>query len=260
MSWTIPQKWAEDYFQVCREAVQSEEAFKHFRSDPRFRVVLEHVTKDLGAEYRRITLQRFPEMELWLKIIAAVEEVGGPPELYDYGDGVSLSPTTWRYLKVVSDLRQLFPDLLEPNMVEIGGGYGGQCRVISMMLGFKSYTLLDAQEPVDLQRKYLSHILDGLDQHCVVCTTLDKVGSVDYDLVISNYAFCEFSEELMHEYAQRVISRSKRGYITVSNSRHQPAASAEEFFPSGWRRLEEKPLTSTQGNYIAVWGSDRNLD
>ena len=39
-------------------------------------------------------------------------------------------------------------------------------------------------------------------------------GSYEYDLVISNYAFLELSREIQDMDFEKVISRSREGYIT----------------------------------------------
>ena len=54
----------------------------------------------------------------------------GSPLTCDYDACGRFSPTTLRYAKVYSDLMRLFRDLDGQRIIEIGGGYGGQCFVI----------------------------------------------------------------------------------------------------------------------------------
>jgi hypothetical protein len=40
-----------------------------------------------------------------------------------------------------------------------------------------------------------------------------------YDLVISNYAFSEFNRELQNEYLEKVILKSRSGYLLMNNGK-----------------------------------------
>ena len=53
----------------------------------------------------------------------------GKPETCSYGEHGLFSPTTLRYIKVASDISQLFGSLDGLRIIEIGSGYGGQCFV-----------------------------------------------------------------------------------------------------------------------------------
>jgi len=63
----------------------------------------------------------------------------GDPERYLY-DKLLISPSTLRYCKVFSDLVNLFTSLDGYSICEIGGGYGGQCRIIDAGSPLNEYT------------------------------------------------------------------------------------------------------------------------
>ena len=56
---------------------------------------------------------------------------------------------------MLSDLRALLGSLDDLDIIEIGGGYGGQCFVTSVVHSPKSYTLVDLEPCLALQ-KHLS--------------------------------------------------------------------------------------------------------
>jgi len=138
------------------------------------------------------------------------------------------------------------------DLVEIGVGYGGQCRIIDLLgVGeLHSYTLLDVHVVVDLAEKYLKHFP-------ITCKLLrSDVWFAEYDLVISNYAFSELDRETQEFYLP-VLQRSERGYITYNNV--SPAEfnslSVEEICDAtGGHVIPEVPLTH-EGNCIIVWGT-----
>jgi phospholipid N-methyltransferase len=102
-----------------------------------------------------------------------------------------------------------------------------------------------------------SHILN----FAYKTTTLNQhQGDVNYDLVISNYAFSELPSQLQIRYIEKILSRSKRGYLTMNTgktdaSRDQNKLTLEDlrgYLPE-FEVLNEVPLTSPN-NYLIVWG------
>lgn len=86
-------------------------------------------------------------------------------------------------------------------IVEIGVGYGGQCKIISDLYEFESYTLVDLPSCLPLAKKYLDHF----EVRNIICSTLDELDKKNqYDLVISNYAFSEITRGLQDDYIDKV--------------------------------------------------------
>jgi hypothetical protein len=103
-------------------------------------------------------------------------------------------------------MRYLFGAVGMKRVVEIGGGYGGQAAVFSMA-GVGSYTIVDLPEPSELQR----HFLRALDlDAATVCEPPD----CDWDLCLSSCAFSELDEAKRTHYVERVLSRSRAGWLT----------------------------------------------
>jgi hypothetical protein len=106
--------------------------------------------------------------------------------------------------------------------VEIGGGYGGLCKVISCVVDFKSYTLIDLPSVVRLQRKYLEILgfdKDDPDTPVRVVYFYDSENidvDKEYDICISEYCISEFDIPGQEFYIDNVIGKSKNAYLLIN--------------------------------------------
>ena len=247
------------YLDVCRRAVTDERVYATFRSLPAYTAILGHVTEKQGLEY-------FRQLPAWLRLrlyeFSRTEPIGDPYVIQV--DGSFISPTTLRYMKVMGDLTALWPEFyyLGRHLAEIGVGYGGQAQIIHRCWPFvERYTLIDLQPVLDLTRKFLGHSnKEGWVVEYKTGDELDDGG--EYDLVISNYAFTEFPRDTQELYFDRVLKRSKAGYITynggITPASYRSMAVEELCERLGARSYLEVPLTH-EGNCIIVWGTDRLL-
>jgi hypothetical protein len=91
--------------------------------------------------------------------------------------------------------------------------------------------------------------------------TLNKnAGDDEYDLVISNYAFSELPSTLQRVYIKKILSKAKRGYLTMNSGLADSAFTGDKLSLQELRGLlprfeifDEVPLTA-QNNYLIVWG------
>ena len=115
---------------------------------------------------------------------------------------------------------------------------------------------------------WLKNIYSNLLNGSFKTTTINEEIAEEYDLVISNYAFSELPKSLQIKYIEKVLIKSKRGYITMNsgygkdNLRSFKKMSIQEIrdhLPNT-TLLKEEPLTY-EYNYILIWGNkDINLD
>lgn len=243
------------YTTVCERAAHDPDAFATFKSHPDYTPVLEHVTCAQGAQYLRIALEQSPPLEPLLERFRENDRLGGP-QVCDYEAFGPFSPTTLRYIKVVSDLLTLFGSLEGFTIIEIGAGYGGQCYVTSTAAHPRYYILIDLDPCLALQRAYLAQL--GVSN--VLFGPAEELASEGrYDLVVSNYAFSECTRATQEDYLTRVLQRSERGYITCNWIAPGPFRSMtpDELLAAvpGSRLLPEVPLTAPD-NQIWVWGAD----
>jgi hypothetical protein len=172
------------YPDFCLKASNDVLVFSNFRQNPVYREILEHVTPQLGQEYLATIYDCRPGL---LKDISKIKEndIYGNPDLVEYELVGEICPSTLRYTKVLADLLNLFISLDELNIIEIGVGYGGQCRVINSITSPKKYTLVDIKPALLLAQCYL----DGFVLPSVMkYKTMNELEKSKYDLVISNYA------------------------------------------------------------------------
>lgn len=242
----------------CKLAAQNEKVFSGFKRNPTYQLILEHVTYDQGNEYLKIIEAESPIIFQSLEKYKLNDRLG-MPNVYAYGSLYGdFSPTTLRYMKVAGDLLNLFGNLGQMNIVEIGGGYGGQCYILSAAAGFKTYTIVDLPEVALLQKKYLATL--GVKN--VECTDYNKfMPSKSYDLVISNYAFTEVTKDGQLQYIEQIINRSKNGYLTcnfVSSGFGLNSLDLQELIglislPNRLVEIiSERPLTHPR-NVIVIW-------
>jgi hypothetical protein len=237
----------------CHEAANDPSLFETFKQNPAYTRILEHVTYEQGKSYLEIALCQTPDFRYYLDLFRENDRIGSP-RVHEYGEFGVFSPTTFRYMKVASDLKKHFGTLNNMRIVEIGGGYGGQCLVLSKIFSLGSYTIVDLPGPLELAKKYLeSHGITNV--HYV---SADEVSNMaPYDLFLSNYALTECKKEFQDEYLEKVLRAGARGYLTCNYWNSETYTKAElleklgKMFPSV-SDIPEEPLTCP-GNYIIVW-------
>lgn len=247
------------YLDFCALAAADPSAFGTFRREPIYVQTLEHVTEEQGAQYLSIIRRDSPDLlGEFLPVLHANDRLGSPV-LYEFPGIGRMSPVTLRYGKVLSDLERLFGDLTGKRVIEIGVGYGGQCRLIVERWAVETYTLVDLQPALQLAERYLAEF----GSYPVVFQSPEQITSAGYDLCVSNYAFSELSRDVQAVYAESVVGSSSRGYLTcnfVSDLFGIRSWSREELglLHAGTHWLPEEPLTF-EGNAILVWGDKDGL-
>ncbi len=205
-----------DYRSLCRLASENEDFFNSFKSNPSYNGILEHVSTEQGKLYLNYLNVNFPNFTEKIEYFKMNDLYGGT-KLSNYSEIGDISPTTLRYIKVLSDLNQLFGNLNGKKIVEIGVGYGGQCFVSSQVFNFSEYSLIDLDEALMLTDKYLNKLNTN---HRVI--KIDDIQNIDeeFDIVISNYAYSEVNKNLQDLYWEKIIKKSKHGYFTLNFISH----------------------------------------
>jgi putative sugar O-methyltransferase len=237
---------------MAQVAAAQDKIFRKFRRSRVLIDALDHVTledaKKYFSEIEKISNFQ-PKFRACLKDL---DSVGKPVRYYFRSRGV-YSPTVIRYLKVYLDLHELFGNLDNFKIAEIGIGFGGQASVVSNLSNPKSYALFDLPSVLDLSRKVLSK---NNSQCTFEYFDGRKPTHIESDLVISNYAFSELNKDVQKIYLERVILKAKRGYITWNNLSEKQlggfsVADLIREIPNS-EILPEVPLTYP-GNCIIYW-------
>lgn len=211
----VPPSHIGNYLNACKSFTENGRLFETFKQDPAYRVILEHVSYEEGLMF--ISEMKNPE-SLNDKTIRNFKDndIHGSPDKYAYDKFGLISPSTLRYIKNTLDIKQYFEKRQLKNIVEIGGGYGGLCKTLGVLVDFDRYIMIDLPEVNGLSRKYLGEFeeLEGRTLQLIL-EDLDEIEEVD--LAISNYAFSEIGLEAQMKYYDLVIKKSRRFYMVYNN-------------------------------------------
>ena len=238
------------YRDLCYKAAIDDAVFNTFKQQPIYVDVLEHVTFEYGKQY----INYLKENNFIFDSKFKTNDLYGSPTMYDFEIFGKCSPTTIRYVKVMHELFLLFGNLSEKKIVEIGGGYGGQCKIIKDRFEC-DYKIIDLDVVNLLIEKYLK-----LFDYSINLYTCDNLQEQECDLFVSNYAFSECCKQIQDLYLEKVINNSKHGYITcnfISNLFEVTSYSQVELQNklSLFHNItvtEEKPLTYPN-NILITW-------
>lgn len=233
------------YRNFCQLAATNPEVFAKFRRDPVLMGIMEHVSWVTAGECIEIIQRDSPSLLAHFPRFSESETVGRPS---------ALSPTTLRYIKVLSDLSKYFGSLDGFRVAEIGGGYGGQCKIIHDVFKPAEYTLIDLPEPLALAKR----VLTTFTIPNVSFLTREELRPQNYDLVISNYALSECAPSIRAEYEELVLAWAKRGYLSVnfigkaSGIEDMTLGEIKAFHPFALDLPEDPPHPS---NRLYIWGN-----
>ena len=115
-----------NFCNICKEATSSVDVYKNFKRNPMYVDVLEHVSYDQAIEYAKI-IKVENESLIEPSIFEEFKENDkiGNPIVNDFGFLGLCSPTIFRYVKILSDLKIHFGNLSGMNIIEIGAGNAG---------------------------------------------------------------------------------------------------------------------------------------
>ncbi len=216
---------------IAIDAVNNDTIFQTFKKDNNFRIVLEHVSYEQGIQYissiKKIINDNTLSNLMWNKFFE--NDIYGSPLKFDYYNQLNdiqninthtISPSTLRYvcfgLQIYNYIKKLGKN--DISIIEVGGGYGGQCKVLhdiceQFNITIKKYTLIDLESLSKLQHKYLNKLNI---KNIVTLSNNDCINKLDdtYDLFISNYALGEFTTNVQNFYIENVLNKCSHYFIT----------------------------------------------
>ena len=242
----------------CQLAALSPSSFAQFRKGQPCCQIVETVSAQEGFACLEIVKKQSPDFLNYKDVFVKGDKVGGP-HTYFYPEMGHLSPTTLRYIKVASDFVKHFGTLNDLTIVEIGGGYGGQCKIIADLFKCKHYIIIDIPSSLALTKKFLHE--QGVT-NVTFLTPNDPLPTENIDLVISNYAYSELVTDLRKNYLDKVLRHARNGYM-ICNLDHAFDPKSEYANKSTllseligahipFKVLDEVPKTGPD-NYLVVW-------
>jgi putative sugar O-methyltransferase len=229
------------YAKVCTDAVNDDNLFNNFKRNSDYCEILEHQLKHLGQIYLDFILNIEPDI-----LNNLPDDSFGNPVKYDYGEYL-LSPTTLRYIYTYLDIKQHFGNkaLNGSSIVEVGGGYGGQCVVLDKFYEVDIYTIYDLEPPCKLAEKYLKRA--GVK--ALINTKSEFVNAEGYDFAISNYAFTELDRDVQEKYISFVFSNCNKGYLTLNTEQGLSYKEVKDRIPGS-----ELVPGIFKNEYLLLWG------
>ena len=243
------------YESAVKKIVSDEGHFSRFRRIYDYREILEHVNYSQGRVYLGLYLSHSKAIGINPNLFKINDKVGRPRKFYFSNFGFA-SPTTLRYMSTALDIRERTGSDYFPRIAEIGGGYGGQASVLNLMQAYGNYYIYDLPDVQKLIQQFSSRVstanLNILD--------LAHESEMNFDLLISNYAFSELPRDLQIQYLEKVIVKASRGYMLMnsgfgnSTGRSDGKISVEELrkYIPNLVVSEEFPKTSPD-NYLVTW-------
>ena len=210
-------------------AAQDDMEFMRFRRADAMLKVVEGSPRTSGIWNLR-RLMRSEKFRNCLPLLQATESIGLPLNLIDFtvnNNVYSLNPTTLRYANNILNYLELFgEEILDGTPIyEIGGGYGGECKVFNDFASTiysrnlsECYHIFDLQSSYALTSKYLSYF-----KYSTAFLELDRMPPIDSarkGLVISNGAISEMRGGLLNDYIDKVIQPCTHGYFMTNFESH----------------------------------------
>lgn len=245
-----------DFIKECKEAVENEELFKNFKSKPTISYVLGNLSKEQGDLYLN-EIRKNPTIASNISKFK-VNDILGNAEKYQY-DIVEMSPTTLRYIHVLKDLVTNH-QMDNFNIIEVGGGYGGQCAIIKTHADISKYSIVDIPGATDLTKKYLTAL--GISNNTEVINGNDRNHTYgqSYDLFISNYALSECVRETQQFYLDNIIKNCAHGYILFNEIGQGYGGYTLNEFSNALSRLgketavcKDTPVVCRSDNFLITW-------
>lgn len=223
-NWQLPPEFIKDYLAACKKAATDDKAFATFRQDPHIACVIENNTPEHAQKMLDKMSPRYRKMVC-----------------YNYG------PTMIRYVYTLMLIEQLIG--VTSSIIEIGGGYGGMCEVISCEAGLDDcaedetndqYTIYDLPEVIGLQKRYLADREIAMPNFM---TSL-KDPAPPADLCLSWCAWSELDKPLRVEYAFKVISQCKHFFICSNYNKAEDMEILQKYWPIKIKEYDDELVTN----------------
>ncbi len=242
------------YVSIADQASKDEATFAIFRTYPQYRTALEI---DNGEPYADYISYRASVLGKHMQEFRKLDDIGAPP-VQEYRNLGSFSATTLRYIFHADQILKYFSLPQNPIVAEIGAGFGGQSHILQVMHPCQCYYIYDLPQVEAL----INRVMLSLDRKNVYCLPIDEeLPEEEIDLFISNYAYSECDREMQLSYFDRVIKKSKRGYMIYNQiaitDYGMDSISISEFLSllkkQGIKPRVYKEFFAGAGNSLIIW-------
>ena len=200
----------------------------NFKQNPNVNYMTEHINdivNDYGAKswYNECKKFNLLKIEQIIELINKNDTIGNPYKVFVNSEIPETSSNTLKYIYfgLIQANQILKENIKFKNIIEIGGGFGGQCLITQMifeMLNIKydKYILIDLPNIIEYQKEYLK--INNMDDKCEYITTDEyKNMIIPNDIYFfSSYSLSEISHEYRHSYYK--LFNNVNGGIIVWNA------------------------------------------
>ena len=210
--------WGGDsYLDVVKDVVDSGD-LKDFKSRKEYKTILEHASIQEASCYYDLIMNRVRDGET-----IDNELIDKFKENDKLGDGETIKceyfgeigRSTLKYIALAYQMKDLVGEKKNLKVLEIGGGYGGQIKILCDLLDVSSVYMIDIPIVLSLQKKYLEY--HGIHANIIEPDKVESIYKQEFDLVVSNHAICELHRDLQDTYLP-LVKNSKNGYILYHHS------------------------------------------
>lgn len=186
--WIVNGSVMTNYLRSCKDC-----DINTFKRHPHLTAIWEHCPESVAMAY----YEEIKKGTSWLLSQKITNDFKGNPIMLDVG----YSASTLQYMGVMSRLIKLFGSLDDTRILEFGGGYGGQARVIMDVFDDVEYHIVDLPEVCHLVNRYIPEV-----------HTHTQMPDMHADIFISNYALSEIrdNDEIINNIS------ADHGYITCN--------------------------------------------
>ena len=208
--------WWSDF---CARNAADDARYARFRRSFRHRVIVEATPPAEARRHMARLVRQTPHYAGFFYKFFALDRIGAP-RMTEFARDVWFAPSTVRYMRYLSDCETRFGNLDGATVVEIGIGFGGQCKVFFDRFAIGRYIMIDLPGPILLARRVLTELLGPQAvAEKLVFLEAGRAGAPAglpegrFDLAISTLAFSECHRSIQQGYIDTVLSRARCGYI-----------------------------------------------
>jgi hypothetical protein len=236
-------------YRNCVKTLLTTKDLSSFKSNPSYTYMLEHVSHEQGQQFYNLIKQEFNLSDLIISQFCSLNDKIGNPNQFDYSIG-KFSPTSLRYiyhaLLILSYCKQIGQNSVK--MIEIGGGYGGLAYAINHLAPFKdinieSYHMIDLYEPVNLQKNYLSTVLDSSNFNFYNAENYGTEIEGNNYFLLSTYSLGEIAIERQDMYFRTLLPKVSHGFLIWNSLPYVD-------FGRDCKREIERPKTGPTNEFI----------
>ena len=203
----------------CARNAADDARFARFRRMLRHRLIVEATPPAEARQHLARVMRQTPHYQSLFDAFRTLDRIGAPI-MTEFARDAWFAPNTVRYMRYLSDCETRFGALDGATIVEIGIGFGGQCKIFFDRFRVGKYVLIDLLGPIALARRVLTQALGPeLVAERLLFLEAGNAGAPAglpegrFDLAISTLAFSECHRSIQQGYIETVLSRARCGYI-----------------------------------------------